>query len=637
MSRLADPVYRRRVLELVADALLCAAAFALAFKLRFLDVPGGIPERYETMLAGSVAFVAVGKTLVLELLGQHRQWWRYFRLPDLWPLVRTLALASALMVLAFALLQPYDDSLPRSVVIFDLLLSAVFLAGARLARRSLAERPSRAARKRGSRDVLVIGAGSGGQMVVRELKLNPNLGARAIGFVDDDPRKRGMRTEGLKVLGSTGEIGAILDRTAPDEVVIAIPSAPGVLRAKVVAACRERDIPVQTLPTVFELLRGGVQLTRQLREVRVEDVLGRDPVVMELDRVGAYLEDRIVLVTGAGGSIGAELSRQIARVRPRLLVLLDHAEDNLFAIDREMTDQWHFTRVESVLADCKEGDRMLEVMERFRPDVVFHAAAYKHVPLMEANPLEALRNNAIATQVTAKTAAAAGAGRFVLVSTDKAVNPRTVMGATKAMAEWVVEAAGQRHPATRFVNVRFGNVLASSGSVVPIFRSQIEHGGPLTVTHPEMSRYFMTIPEAVQLVIQAADLGGSSGEVFVLEMGEPVRIVELARNMIRLAGYEPEIDIAIEFIGPRPGEKLHEELFNTGERAQPTTADRIVRAVREQPLDPGWVETTIARLEAMVASGDEAGLADEVKAAASSASRPGAAGSGAVETAGPSA
>ncbi len=239
---------------------------------------------------------------------------------------------------------------------------------------------------------------------------------------------------------------------------------------------------MRTLPTVFELLRGGVQLTRQLREVRVEDVLGRDPVVMELDRVGAYLEDKRVLVTGAGGSIGSELCRQIARVRPRLLVMLDHAEDNLFEIDREMTGQWHFTRVESVLADCKEGDRMLEVMQRFKPEVVFHAAAYKHVPLMEANPLEAVRNNAIATQVTAKTAAASGAERFVLVSTDKAVNPHTVMGATKAMAEWIVEAAGQRHPETRFTIVRFGNVLASSGSVVPIFREQIEQGGPVTVT-----------------------------------------------------------------------------------------------------------------------------------------------------------
>ena len=273
---------------------------------------------------------------------------------------------------------------------------------------------------------------------------------------------------------------------------------------------------------------------------------------MELDRVGAYIEDKVVLVTGAGGSIGAELCRQIARVRPKLLVLLDHAEDNLFQIERELTEQWHFTGCEAVLADCKEPDRMLEVMSRFHPDIVFHAAAYKHVGLMEMNPLEAVRNNAIATKVTAETAAAAGASRFVLVSTDKAVNPQTVMGASKAMAEWIVAAAGQRHSTTRFVSVRFGNVLGSSGSVVPIFRSQIEKGGPVTVTHPDMERYFMTIPEAVQLVIKAGDLGAGTGEVFVLEMGEPVKIVDLARNMIHLAGYEPETGDRDRVHGPAP-------------------------------------------------------------------------------------
>ena len=359
---------------------------------------------------------------------------------------------------------------------------------------------------------------------------------------------------------------------------------------------------------MFELLRGGVQLTRQLREVQVEDVLGREPIRMELDRVGAYMQDKVVLVTGAGGSIGAELVRQIARVGPRLLVMLDHAEDNLFQIDREMIEERHFTRVESVLADCREPDRMLEGMQRFAPDVVFHAAAYKHVPLMEGNPLEAVRNNAIATRVTAETAVASGCERFVLVSTDKAVNPRTVMGASKAMAEWVVEAAGRKHPQTRFVTVRFGNVLASSGSVVPIFRAQIERGGPVTVTDPEMTRYFMTIPEAVQLVIRSGDLG-DHGEVFVLEMGEPVKIVDLAHNMIRLAGYDPEVDIALEFIGRRPGEKLHEELFNSDERAQPTASDKIVRAVRHAPLDPEWVTGTIERLEQLVRAGDEANLA----------------------------
>src|SRR3954449_5466751 len=614
MSRLAralDPAYRTRALQMGADAVLAAAAFALAFRLRFLDTPGGIPDRYWTMLWHSIAFVAIGKALLFEVLGLHREWWRYFRLPELWPLIRGAAIASALLVAAFVLARPFPDSLPRSVIVFDFIFTFMFAGGARLAVRMAAERPRRSAR-RDARGVLVVGAGSGGQMVVREMKLNPNLGARAIGFLDDDPRKRGMRATGVSVLGTTDDIESVLDRRSPDEVVIAIPSAPGTLRAKVVSACRERDIPVRTLPTVFELLRGGVQLTRQLREVQVEDVLGRDPVVMELDRVGAYLEDKIVLVTGAGGSIGAELSRQIARVRPRLLVLLDHAEDNLFRIDREMLEEWHFTRVEAVLADCKEGERMLEVMQRFKPDVVFHAAAYKHVTLMEANPLEAVRNNAIATRVTAETAAAAGCDRFVLVSTDKAVNPRTVMGASKAMAEWIVEAAGQRHTATRFISVRFGNVLASSGSAVPIFRSQIEKGGPVTVTHPDMARYFMTIHEAVQLVIQAGDLGGGSGDVFVLEMGEPVRILELARNMITLAGYEPDVDVAIEFIGPRPGEKLREELFNGDERAQPTSADRIVRAVRARPLDPDWVVRSVERLEALVASGDEAGLAGRV-------------------------
>jgi FlaA1/EpsC-like NDP-sugar epimerase len=612
MERIYDPVYRHRLLLFVIDAVLAAVAFALAFKLRFLDTPHGIPDRYETMLWGSIAFVALGKAVVFSLFGLHQQWWRYFRMENFLVILRAVAVASAILVVVFTVAQPFGHNLPRSVAVMDFLLTLLLISGIRMAARFIAERPDRSARRRGAHGVLVVGAGSGGQMVVREMQLNPNLGAKAIGFVDDDPRKRGMRLLGSKVLGSTDEIGAVVDRFKPDEVVIAIPSAPGVVRGKVVAACREREIPVRTLPTVFELLRGGVQLTRQLREVQVEDVLGRDPVVMELSRVGAYLRDKIVLVTGAGGSIGAELSRQIARVQPRLLVMLDHAEANLFEVDREMLDQWHFSRVESVLADAKEPDRMLEVMQRFKPDVVFHAAAYKHVPLMESNPLEAVRNNAIATRVTAETAAVAGCERFVLVSTDKAVNPRTVMGASKAMAEWIVEAAGNRHPDTRFITVRFGNVLGSAGSVVPIFRTQIERGGPVTVTDQEMTRYFMTIPEAVQLVIRAGDLDAVAGSVFVLEMGEPVRIIDLARNMIHLAGYEPDQDIAIEIVGPRPGEKLQEELFNVDEEALPTEASRILRAVRAQPLDPDWVERTVERLEQLVIAGDETGLASRV-------------------------
>jgi FlaA1/EpsC-like NDP-sugar epimerase len=611
VERLKHPVYRHKLIQIAADAILLAAAYYLAFRLRFLDAPGGIPDRYDHMLANSIGFVVVGQLIVYYAFGLYEKWWRYFRLPDMIAVLRACAVATAILAITFLLLKPFDDQIPRSVVVTNFLLTVFLIGGARLlVRMVLVERLARRD-VRGARRVLVVGAGSGGQMVAREMQLNPNLAARAIGFLDDDPRKRGMRLHGINVLGTTDEVGEILDEFQPDEVIIAIPSAPGVLRGRVVTACRERDLPVRTLPTVFELLRGGVQLTRQLREVQVEDVLGRDPVRMELHRVGAYIQDKVVMVTGAGGSIGSELVRQLARVRPKLLVMLDHAEDNLFQIDREMVEERHFTGIESVLADCKEGDRMLEVMQRFKPDVVFHAAAYKHVPLMEANPLEAIRNNAMATRVTAETAVVSGCERFVLISTDKAVNPRTVMGASKAMAEWIVEAAGRKHPQTKFVSVRFGNVLASSGSVVPIFRGQIERGGPVTVTDPEMTRYFMTIPEAVQLVIRSGDLGGASGEVFVLEMGEPVKIVDLAHNMIRLAGYDPEVDIAIEYVGARPGEKIHEELFNSDERPQPTASERIVRAVREAPLDPEWVNGTLTRLEALVSDGDEAHLAEQ--------------------------
>jgi FlaA1/EpsC-like NDP-sugar epimerase len=611
MSRLNHPVYRNRVLQVAADAALVALAYFLAFQLRFLDDPHGWPHRYEVLFAQSVGFVVVGKVAIFAAFGLYQKWWRYVSGRDFWLIFRAVAVASAILVVVFAVAKPFAHALPRSVEVTDFVLTMMLIAGARLGVRLIVERPSRGARLP-KHEVLVIGAGSGGQLVVRELQLNPNLGATAIGFVDDDPRKRGMRMLGLKVLGSTREIAEILDETEPDEVVIAIPSAPGTLRGKVVAACREREIRVRTLPTVFELLRGGVQLNKQLREVQVEDVLGRDPIVVELDRVGAYLHDRIVLVTGAGGSIGSELCRQIARVGPRLLVMLDHAEDNLFQIEREMVEERHFTNVESVLADCKEPHRMLETMQRFKPEVVFHAAAYKHVPLMESNPLEAVRNNAIATRITAETAAASDVERFVLISTDKAVNPKTVMGASKAMAEWIVEAAGNTHTGTRFASVRFGNVLASSGSVVPIFRGQIERGGPVTVTHPEMTRYFMTIPEAVQLVIRAGDIGTGRGEVFVLDMGEPVKIVDLAHNMIRLAGYEPERDIAVEFTQPRPGEKLHEELVGSAEELRPTAAKRINRAVRRTQLDSEWVESTLNSLEHLVLAGDEANLATRV-------------------------
>jgi FlaA1/EpsC-like NDP-sugar epimerase len=437
---------------------------------------------------------------------------------------------------------------------------------------------------------------------------NPELGYRPVGFIDDDPRKQGARIErGLEVLGTTAELGRVLDDVEPQEVLIAIPSAPGTLRGRVVAACRDRGVPVRTMPTVFELLQTGGRLMRQVREIKVEDVLGRDPVRMEIERVGEYLTGRCVLVTGAGGSIGSELCRQIARVGPSRLILLDHAEDNLFEIQRELVEDRHALNTVAVLVDCKGEERMREVFAEHRPAVVFHAAAYKHVGLMESNPVEAVRNNALATRLMARVAGDAGVRIFILVSTDKAVEPATVMGASKALAEWAVEAADARFPETRFASVRFGNVLGSSGSVVPIFRRQIAAGGPVTVTDPGMRRFFMTIPEAVQLVIRSGSLA-SGGEVFVLEMGEAVSILELAKDMIRLSGLQPGRDIAIEIVGRRAGEKLHEELFNPYERPQPTPAQRILRADRPR-IDPAWVEDTFDRIGLLTLEGDPAGLA----------------------------
>jgi FlaA1/EpsC-like NDP-sugar epimerase len=605
---MSSSVKLRRSVQVTIDACLVALAYYLAFALRF---DSGIPDRYADLLRDTIAFVVLGKLILFALFGLYHKLWRFVDQRDFEAIVRAVIAASLVLVGTLFLLSPGNTDPPRGVIALDFLLTLALVAGTRFLVRALMERPSRGfLARRGAREVLIVGAGNGGQLVAAELRRNPELGNQPVGFVDDDPRKQRMRVAGLKVLGTTDELPRVLDDVEPDEVIIAIPSAPGVLRQKVVTACRERGIPVRTLPTVFELLSGGVNLMRQVREVQVEDVLGREPVRVEISRVGAYLTGDVVLVTGAGGSIGAELCRQISRVNPKLLALVDNAENSLFEIRRELEEDRHFTRSVAVLADCKDATRIREVFEEYRPSVVFHAAAYKHVPLMEENPIEAVRNNAVATRIVAAAAGERGSKRFVLVSTDKAVSPATVMGASKALAEWAVEAAQHRWPKTRYLTVRFGNVLGSSGSVVPIFRRQIAAGGPVTVTDEQMTRYFMTIPEAVQLIIRSGDLG-RGGEVFVLEMGDPVRIVDLARNMIRLSGQEPDHDIAIEIVGRRPGEKLHEELFNPDELPTPTPAEKIQAAVRPR-LDPEWVEEAFARVEEVVYNGDPARLAGVV-------------------------
>jgi FlaA1/EpsC-like NDP-sugar epimerase len=606
MKRIASSVLVRRFVQTALDACLVALAYLLAFVLRF---DRGIPDRYASLLVDSIAFVVVGKLIVFWGFGLYHKLWRFIDGKDFESIVRAVVVASVTLVGVFFLIPAsVTQDPPRGVIALDFLITLTLIAGTRLLVRAVMERRFRApVSRKGARDVLIVGAGNGGQLVAAELRRNPELGAVPVGFVDDDPRKAGVRIAGLKVEGTTDELARVLDGAEPDEVIIAIPSAPGVLRQKVVTACRERDIPVRTLPTVFELLSGGINLMRQLREVQVEDVLGRDPMRLEVDRVGSYLSGEVVLVTGAGGSIGSELCRQISRVNPKQLVLLDNAENNLFEIRRELEQDRHFTRTVAVLADVKDATRIREIFDEQRPAVVFHAAAYKHVPLMEENPVEAVRNNAVATRILASAAGESGVKRFVLVSTDKAVSPATVMGASKTLAEWAVEAAQHRFEQTRFATVRFGNVLGSSGSVVPIFRRQIAAGGPVTVTDENMTRYFMTIPEAVQLIIHSGQLG-RGGEVYVLEMGEPVRIVDLARKMIQLSGREPDRDVAIEIVGRRPGEKLHEELFNPDERPRPTGQDRILMAQRA-PLDPSWVEEAFAQVEELVYTGDAQGLA----------------------------
>jgi FlaA1/EpsC-like NDP-sugar epimerase len=593
-------VNRHRIWQLVADAGLVALAWWLAFTLRF-DSP--TPVYYETLFKRTILVVVGIKLAVFVALGFYNRWWRYVSTRDMWRIAWGVTLATVLADVAVYLISPVPTvKLPRGIAALDLLLTLAFIAGSRLLARTLMERPTAGIVARG-KEVLVVGAGDAGQLVIREMQRNRQLGYTPIGLIDDDPRKKNLRIHGVRVLGTVDDLRHILRDNRPDEVILAIPSASGEMRQRIVNVTREGNVPVKTLPGLYELISGESDLATQIRPVQVEDVLGREPVEVDLETTAAYVKDATVLVTGAGGSIGSELCRQIARVRPQRLVLVDQGETPLFEIERELVDDRGFAASIPVLADCKSRTKMRQVFDRYRPEVVFHAAAYKHVPLMEANPLESVRNNALATRVVAEAAVEFGSTRFVLVSTDKAVNPKTVMGQSKALCEWIVEAYGARDDvATRFVAVRFGNVLGSSGSVIPIFRKQIAKGGPVTVTHPEMTRYFMTIPEAASLVVQAGAIGGR-GDVFVLDMGEPVRILDLAMQMIRLSGKDPEHDIDVEIVGTRPGEKLHEELWGEGEIAEPTVHPKIMR-VRGPIVDAAWLQDELAALEDLVRDGE---------------------------------
>jgi FlaA1/EpsC-like NDP-sugar epimerase len=595
------PVNRHRIWQLAADAGLVAGAWMLAFYLRFDQ---GLPPYYETLLWRTILIVVAIKLAVFVAFGFYNRWWRYVSTRDMWGAARGVVAGCLVADITVYLVAPVNGlRLPRLIAVMDLLLTLAFIAASRMIARSVFERPQAGSLIARGKEVIVVGAGDAARLMLREMLRTPALGYTPTGLVDDDPKKQHMRLEGIRVVGTTADLPHILRDNKPDEVLIALPSASGETRQRIVEIARGEGVPVKTLPGLHELIAGDVDLAGQIRPVQVEDVLGREPVEVDFEAVASYLRDQTVLVTGAGGSIGSELCRQISRVGPRRLILVDHGEGPLFEIERELLDERGFTAAVPVLADVKSRPRMRQIFESYRPTIVFHAAAYKHVSMMEANPLESVRNNVLATKVVADVAAEFGAARFVLVSTDKALNPKAVYGQSKRLCEWIVEAYGARADiATRFVAVRFGNVLGSSGSVITIFRRQIERGGPLTVTDKDMTRFFMTIAEAAQLVVQAGAHGGR-GEIFVLDMGEPVKIVDLARRMIELSGKEPDRDIAIEFTGIRAGEKVHEELFGPEEAIAATSHPKILRASRP-PIDAAWLDEALAELERLVEAGD---------------------------------
>jgi FlaA1/EpsC-like NDP-sugar epimerase len=590
-----------RIGQAAVDAALVALAYWLAYQLRF---DGDPPRRFDRVFEDTVVLV-VGLTMLVFVGARfYTKWWRFTSVRDLQTIVGACALGGLLVITVLTLWDPSDlPAVPRGVLVAHVLLTILLIGGARFLVRSVMERPPRSELVSKGREVLVVGAGDAGHTLIKEMKRNRALGYTPVALLDDDPRKRGMRVVGVRVRGGRADLPHLLRELEVDEVIIAMPSAPGAVRQEIVSACRDAGVPCKTLPSLPELISGEVTV-RRLREVRVEDVLGRAPVEIDLAKVARYLNGRTVMVTGAGGSIGSELCRQVAALGARRLVLVDHSENNLFEIDLELRERG-WSGLVPVIADCKDEVSMSRAFAEHRPHIVFHAAAYKHVPMMELNPLQAVANNALATETLANLSERHGVERFCLISTDKAVEPKTVMGATKALAERVIESRSGSS-ATRFAAVRFGNVLGSSGSVLPIFRRQIAQGGPVTVTHPDMTRYFMTIPEAVQLVIEATGIA-EGGDIFVLDMGEPVRILDLAHRMIELSGHEPGRDMQVEIVGIRPGEKLHEELFNVDEEVRPTRYGKILRATRT-PLDEGRLAQGLTELRRRVAGRTEEGL-----------------------------
>lgn len=568
---------RHLLLPLFLGSLDIISAIIAALVSIYLRFDGNlIPQNYLSMLVGQLPFFVMITIVSFFLFKLYSRVWRYAGSSELLAIVGA-NFAGAICWFIFSVLV--EAVLPRSIYILTALVLTFFVGGTRLSLRVysyLTSKPQYIQRTQKLNKVLVIGAGDAGAMLAREIERYHSGKRKIIGFIDDDRDKQGKTMFGIRVLGSRYDIEQVVADTHANEIIIAMPSVKGKEIKEIIDVCKNTNCKLTILPGVYEIIEGTVSVN-QLRPVEVEDILGRDPVKLDTKNVSAYITGKVVLITGAGGSIGSEICRQVAKMQPKKMLLLGKGENSIYEISQELSIEYPQIRKVPIIADVRDEERINGIMDYFHPHVVFHAAAHKHVPLMEYQPMEAVRNNVLGTKVVAEAASKNGVETFVMISTDKAVNPTSVMGCTKRVAEMFVQSMNSISE-TRFAAVRFGNVLGSRGSVIPLFKKQIAKGGPVTVTHPDMKRYFMTIPEASQLVLQAGAMA-EGGEVFVLDMGEPVKIYDLARDMITLSGMIPEVDIEIKFTGLRPGEKLFEELLSAEDGTEATQHKKIFTAM----------------------------------------------------------
>jgi FlaA1/EpsC-like NDP-sugar epimerase len=578
--------FRKQFIMLVhigVFALSLMMAFLLVNNMQFQN------EWFFGLYPKTLLFFVIIKVLVFAVFKQYQGWWRYVSISDLLSIVKASLVSTLLIVILWvvvAAIQPVREyvnewfGFSQAIFILDMFATIVLMGGLRMAVRLYHEEFHTEQAGKLKR-FLIVGAGNAGESLLRELHRMQVEQYDVIGFIDDDPAKRGVNIHGIPVLGNVDELPQVCKDNNIDEIAIAMPSATAKQLRRVVQICEGAKVRFRTVPSVADIASGRFRVS-QIRDVDINDLLGREAVQLDLDTIGKYLDDKVIFVTGAGGSIGSEMCRQVCHFKPKLLLLVEQAENSLFFIERELRKSFPNVAMEAIICDITDKKRVEQLFDKYKPNVVIHAAAHKHVPLMETNPGEALKNNIIGTRTVADAADKFGAESFVMISTDKAVNPTSIMGSTKRISEMYIQDL-DRTSNTSFVTVRFGNVLGSNGSVVPIFKSQIAAGGPVTVTHPEMRRYFMTIPEASQLVLQAATMG-NGGEIFVLDMGEPVKIVDLAKELITLSGFRPGEDIEIVFTGTRPGEKLFEELSIEGEDMVTTRHPKISIWKKNQPL-----------------------------------------------------